>query len=110
MRPTERPPAGLEALRDPEVADWIEVRPWCALYFWDADDPRCQRYRARVEVAAAAAGLPVGVLDVRADALVAQALGVKSVPTLVVFRAGEVAERLIGAPPDDVLQQALAQP
>ena len=107
MRPTERAPTAAETLRDAEVADWVEPRPRCALLFWDADDPKCLRFRARLEVLLAAADLPLGVLDVRSDALVAQALGVKSVPTTVVFRGGEVAERLIGAPPDEVLREAL---
>lgn len=107
MRPTERAPTGIEALRDPEVADWVEARERCGLLFWDADDAVCQRYRARLEVVAASTGLPLAAIDVRADALVAQALGVTSVPTLVVFRGGDVAERLMGAPPDDILRDAL---
>lgn len=107
MRPSETAPSGHVSLRDADVADWVEARARCVLLFWDGDDPKCQRFRARLEVALAAADLPMGVLDVRSDALVAQALGVKSVPTTVVFRAGEVAERLIGAPPDDILRDAL---
>ena len=108
MRPSERAPTAIEALRDADVADWLESRPHAALLFWDETDARCQRYRPRVELAAAAAGMPVGVIDIRGDALVAQAIGVKSVPMLVVFREGEVVERLIGSPPDDVLREALA--
>lgn len=107
MRPSEIPPAGLETLRDAEAAEWVESRPRCALLFWDGEDGTCQRYRARVELAAASSGLPVGVLDVRSNALVAEALGVKSVPALVVFRGGDVAERLLGAPPDAILREAL---
>ena len=107
MRPTETPTPGVEPLRDPEVADWIERHDRCAVYFWDESDAVCQRQRGRVELAAAAAGIAVGVVDVRSDALVAQALGVKTVPMLVVFRGGEVVERLIGAAPEAVLKAAL---
>lgn len=107
MRPTERPPQGVDSLRDKDAADWLESRPRAALLFWDADDDACRRLRARLELVAAAADIAVGVLDVRSDALVAQALGVKSVPTVVVFRDGEVAERLMGVLPEDVLREAL---
>lgn len=107
MRPSERPPQGVDPLRDPDVADWLEARPRAALLFWDAEDDACKRLRARLELVAAAADVAVGVLDVRTDALVAQALGVKSVPTVVVFRGGDVAERLMGGVPEGVLSEAL---
>lgn len=107
MRPSERPPSASETLRDAEIADWIEARARCAVLFWDADDPVSQRYRARVEVVSASTAIPLGIVDVKADALVAQALGVKSVPTVVVFRDGDVAERLMGSPPDGILREAL---
>ncbi|HET6405384.1 MAG TPA: thioredoxin family protein [Candidatus Thermoplasmatota archaeon] len=106
-RPTETPREGLEPLRDAEVADWLDARPRGALFFWDAEDAVSQRQRARLEVVAAAAQMPVGVLDVRTDALVASAVGVKSVPALVVFRGGEVAERILGAAPESILKEAL---
>lgn len=106
-RPTERPPHGVESLRDAEVADWLEARPRAALLFWDPADAPSQKLRARLDVVAAAASIEVGVLDVRTDALVAQALGIKSVPALVVFRGGEVVERLMGAAPESVLNEAL---
>lgn len=106
-RPTELPASGMVPLRDAEAADWIEQRDRCAVLFWDPDDPVSRKQRTRVELAAAAAGLPVGVVDIRKDALVAQALGVESVPLLVVFQGGELVERLIGSPPEAVVLQAL---
>lgn len=108
MRPTERPHLGVESLRDNDVADWLESRPRAAILFWDETDEVSRRLRVRLEVVAAAADISVGVLDVRTDALVAQALGVKSVPAIVVFRGGEVVERVLGAPPESVLREALA--
>lgn len=106
-RPTERPPRGIEALRDADIADWLEAHERAALLFWDERDATSQRMRARLELVAAASDIPVGVIDVRHDALVAQALGVEGIPTTVVFRGGEVVERLLGAPPEDVLREAL---
>ena len=105
--PTELGRPSVDLLRDTEVADWLEGRDPAALYFWDETDAPCQRHRPRMEVVAASANVPVGVLDVRTDALVAQALGVKSVPALVVFRAGDVIERVLGAAPENILREAL---
>ena len=107
-RPSEIPHAGVATLRDREVSDWIEARPHAAILFWDADDAACQRLRARLELVAASANVPLGIVDVRTDALVAQALGVKSVPTLVAFRGGEVVDRVMGAAPEAILRQALS--
>ena len=108
MRPSERPRPGIEPLRDSDAADWLQSRPRAALLFWDETDDVSRRLRVRLEVVAAAADIDVGVLDVRTDALVAEALGVKTVPAVVVFRAGEVVERVLGAPPEGVLREALA--
>lgn len=109
-RPSETRPVSVDLLRDGDVADWLEGRDPAALYFWDETDAPCQRHRPRMEVVAASASVPVGVLDVRTDALVAQALGVKSVPSLVVFRAGDVVERVLGAAPESILREALTLP
>lgn len=107
MRPTETPRPGVVPLRDNEVADWLDAHGRSALLFWDPDDAPSKKLRARVEIVAAAAAIEIGALDIRTDALVAQALGVKSVPALIVFRDGEVVERLMGAPPESVLNEAL---
>ena len=106
MRPSETPRPAAEALRDADVADWLEARPRAALLFWDESDDACRKLRARVELVAAAAMLDVGIVDVRTDALVAHALGVKTVPALVVFREGAVVERLMGSPPESILGEA----
>lgn len=108
-RPSETPPGGVEVLRDADVADWLEARPCAALLFWDAADGVSQRQRARVELVAASVGMGIGALDVATERLVAQALGVKSVPALVVFVAGEVVDRVMGAAPEAILQEALRE-
>src|SRR5664279_4971464 len=43
--------------------------------------------------------LKVCKLDVQAEASVASKYGVSSIPTLLVFKGGEVAERLVGMQP-----------
>lgn len=106
-RPSERPHEGVEPLRDPEIADWVEAHPRAALLFWDESDDACRRLRARLELVAASADMPVGAVDVRTSPLVAQALGVQKVPAVVVFRGGEVVERVLGVPPESVLREAL---
>lgn len=106
-RPSQTPPSAVDTLHDQDVADWLEARPRAALFFWDAADAACQRQRVRLEVVAAARGVAVGLVDVRSEPLVAQALGVSSVPTLVVFRDADVVERVMGSAPESVLASAL---
>ena len=109
MRPTERPHEGIVALADREAADWLETRAHAALLFWDESDDASRRLRARLQLVAAAAGVPVGAIDVRQDALVAQALGVKGVPEVIVFRGGEVVDRVMGVAPEHILREALSR-
>jgi len=106
-RPSEKPRASTETLRDPEIADWLEAHPRAALLFWDESDDACRRLRARLELVAAAADVPVAAVDVRTSALVAHALGVKTVPIVVVFRGGDVVERVLGIAPEMILREAL---
>ena len=108
MRPTELPPRGVEDLTDAEAPDFLERHPLCALAFLDGGDDACRRFRARLDALAARhAGLALGALDVRRSPLVAEALGVKSVPMLIVFRDGEAVDRVIGAPPDAVIEDVV---
>ncbi|HWH09348.1 MAG TPA: thioredoxin family protein [Candidatus Thermoplasmatota archaeon] len=108
MRPTEVPPPGLRDLRDADVPDFLEASPVALLAFLDGDDPACRRLRARLDALALRhPGVAFGALDVRSARLVAEALGVRSVPFACVFRGGEVVDRLIGSPPDAVLEDAL---
>lgn len=120
MRPTERPPGeGLRSLGDAEAPDFLERHKVVLLAFLDPDDPACAKMRARLSVVAAkwetagpasadpaAMRLPpfgAGVVEVTRHRLVAEALGVKSVPTVLLFVDGEVVDRLMGAPPESVL-------
>ena len=108
MRPTEVPPPGLGDLRDEDVPDLLERSPVALLAFLDGGDPACIRLRARLDALAARhPKAAFGALDVRHARLVAEALGVRSVPLVCVFREGEVVDRLMGAPPDAVLEDVL---
>ena len=46
-------------------------------------------------------------LDVDANQMTAQRYGVQSIPTLLIFRAGQPVERIVGAQPVQVLRQKL---
>lgn len=118
-RPTELPrPDEAVDLSDDEAADFLERHRVAVLAFLDLEDPASQKMRARLGVvmaklAPATSGgslrpvLGAGVVDVAHHRLVADALGVKSVPMLVVFVEGEVVDRLIGAPPEVVIEDVL---
>lgn len=108
MRPTEVPPPALRDLGDAEVPDFLERGEVALLAFLDGEDPACQRLRARLDaLAARRPKAAFGALDVRRSPLVAQALGVKGVPFVCVFRGGEVVDRLMGSPPDAILEDVL---
>lgn len=108
MRPTEVAPPGVVDLSDAEVPDFLERHAVVLLAFLDGGDEVSQRLRARLDALAPRhPKTAFGAVDVRASRLVAEALGVRSVPFTCVFRGGEVVDRLIGAPPDVVLEDVL---
>lgn len=49
----------------------------------------------------------IGKLNVDDHPAVAQQYGISSIPTLLVFRGGQVAERFVGVPPESKLDAAL---
>ncbi len=69
-----------------------------ALDFYDETCPPCRVLEPRLErVAEQYAGrVPVYRVDVQQDPAAAQRFGVMSIPTVLVFRAGAVVERLDG--------------
>jgi thioredoxin len=50
----------------------------------------------------------VGTLDVDANPATAARFGVRSIPTMLVFRDGALVDRLVGAMPGSVLEQKVA--
>ncbi|MFM8325517.1 MAG: thioredoxin family protein, partial [Pirellulaceae bacterium] len=60
------------------------------------------------ELAVAHAGsVLVGKVNVDENPEVATAYGIQSIPTLMIFRNGEVVERFVGMPPRSKLEAAL---
>jgi len=74
--------------------------PWCG---------PCRMIAPVVEELAGenAGSIKVGKLNVDEAPGAAQNYGVSSIPTLMVFKNGEVVERLVGVQPKSKLQQAL---
>ena len=74
--------------------------PWCG---------PCRMIAPVVEALASENSGSVKVCKVNVDdsPMVAQQFGVSSIPTLIVFKDGEVVERLVGVQPKGRLQEAL---
>jgi thioredoxin 1 len=49
----------------------------------------------------------IGKVDVDANPSVAQAFGIRSIPTLLFFKGGEIVDKQVGAVPKSVLAQKL---
>ncbi len=77
--------------------------------FWATWCGPCTRIAPIVEELAAehAGKLKVGKLDVDDNQQAAIQYGVQSIPTLILFKGGEAVERIIGAVPKRVLQEAI---
>ena len=77
--------------------------------FWATWCGPCMRIAPIVEELAAenAGKLKVGKLDVDDNQQAAIQYGVQSIPTLIIFKGGEAVERIIGAVPKRVLQEAI---
>lgn len=54
-------------------------------------------------------GLRVGKLDVDANPKTAMKFGVRSIPTILFFRDGEVVDRLVGAMPKPNFEEKISQ-
>lgn len=111
-RPTETPPGTVATLGDHEVPDFLD-RHRVALLAFLGDDPASGRMRGRVAIALAKWWRPgdqvgAAVVDLERHRLVAEALGVKGAPTLVLFVGGEAVEHLMGAVPESVLDEVFA--
>ncbi|MHB1036102.1 MAG: thioredoxin [Pirellulales bacterium] len=76
--------------------------PWCG---------PCRQIAPMIEQLATenAATLKVGKLNVDDSPEAATTYGISSIPTLLIFKGGEVVERFVGAPQKSRLQQAIEE-
>ncbi|HAC90055.1 MAG TPA: thioredoxin [Planctomycetaceae bacterium] len=74
--------------------------PWCGpcRQISPLIDQLGQQYAGKVKV---------GKVNIDDNPEVTNQYGIQSIPTLMVFRGGEVAERFVGMPPKAKLEQAL---
>ena len=74
--------------------------PWCG---------PCRMITPMIEELAAenAGTIKIGKLNIDESPKMAQQLGVSSIPTLMLFKNGDVAERWVGVQPKSRLQEAL---
>ena len=106
--PTQTPPRGeVVDLADADAADWLDTHPLCLLAFLAGQDDTSLRMRARLAIVGAKTGVAIGVLDVDHHRLIAAGLGVKQAPMVLVFANGEVVDRLIGTPPEAILEDVV---
>lgn len=73
--------------------------PWCG---------PCRMVAPMIdEIAGETDGIKVGKLNVDDHGAIAQKYGISSIPTLMIFKGGEVVETMVGVPSKSRLQQAI---
>lgn len=110
-RPSETAPGEIQQLRDADVPDFLE-RHAVALLAFLGSDAASERLRPRLQVVASkwwgpGDQLGVGVVDPDRHPLVAEALHLEGVPSVIVFVDGEVVDRLLGSVPESVLDEVV---
>jgi thioredoxin 1 len=73
--------------------------PWCG---------PCRQIAPMIdELASENPSIKIGKINIDDNPGVAQRFGISSIPTLLVFKGGEIAESFVGVRPKSALQQAL---
>lgn len=113
-RPSEVELPGVVELTDEAAPDFIEAHRVTLIAFADLAAAPSILLRGRLSIVAARRAEPtkpkelgVGVVDVAQHTRVAEALGVKSTPAVVVFVDGDVHDRLMGVVPESVLDEVV---
>lgn len=114
-RPTEHALPGVAHLTDAQAPDFIEAHRVTLLAFVDLNKEPSIRLRGRLNLVAARHARPddphalgIGVIDVTESQNVADAVGVREVPAVVVFVGGDVEDRMLGVVPERVLDEVVA--
>jgi thioredoxin 1 len=91
--------------------DVIQAEGTVLVDLWAAWCPPCRKMGPVIDELARASGdkVTVGKLDVDQHPAVAERYGVRSIPTLLLFRDGKVVDRRVGAMPLEDLQALLAE-
>jgi len=91
--------------------DVIQAEGPVLVDLWAAWCPPCRKMGPVIDELARVAGdkVTVGKLDVDQHPAVAERYGVRSIPTLLLFRDGKVVDRRVGARPLEDLQALLAE-
>jgi hypothetical protein len=107
VRPTERAPPGVVDLNDRSAPDFLDSAPIVLLAFLDQEDELSLRVRHRLATVGARTHVPVGIVDTSRPSHVADAFGVKTAPMLLLFLNGEIVDRIIGVPPEDIIEETV---
>jgi thioredoxin 1 len=72
--------------------------------FWAEWCPPCKMLTPHIEQLAAEHGdrVKIGKLDVDSNQTTAQRYGVRSIPTVLLFKNGEITETIVGLKPNDI--------
>jgi thioredoxin 1 len=91
--------------------DVIQAEGPVLVDLWAAWCPPCRKMGPVIDELARVSGdtVTVGKLDVDQHPAVAERYGVRSIPTLLLFRDGKVVDRRVGAMPLEDLQGLLAE-
>ena len=89
-----------DVLKSPQPVLVVFWATWCA---------PCRMMSPTVDAVAAeyAGRAKVGKLNVDENASVASRYGIRSIPTLLLFKGGEIQEQLVGTVPKDTLSKLL---
>lgn len=80
-------------------------------YFWADWCPPCKFQGPVVENLAESIGdkATIGKIDVDANQEVANQFNIRGIPTLILFKDGEVADTMVGLQSEEVLKQKISQ-